>query len=170
MPVMGHIRAPIKLGELKLLHEFVVVESLVAPIILGVDFLHENALVLDFTQSPVVVWHAEPGPQPQPSASLISDPVESIHKVERETQARACAIAALEQPGTDVIDECAVPVYHKLPSIELPECPELHLYRVVEEYKELFCMRPGVTEAMCHFIPTTGNPVKVPPRRVPAHY
>ena len=77
--------------------------------ILGVDFLHENALVLDFTQSPVVVRHAEPGPQPQPSASLTSDRVESIYKAEWETQARACAIAALEQTGTDVIDECAVP-------------------------------------------------------------
>ena len=143
LPVMGHIRALIELGGLKLLHEFVVVESLVAPMILGVDFLHENALVLDFTQSPVVVRHAEPGPQLQPSASLRSDPVKSIYKAERETQARACAIAALEQPGTDVIDECAVPAYHKLPSIELPECPESHLYRVVEEYKDLFYTRPG---------------------------
>ena len=86
LPVMGHIRAPIKLGELKLLHEFVVVESLVAPVILGVDFPHEDALVPDFTQSPVVVRHAEPGPQPQPSASLTSDPVESIYKAEWETQ------------------------------------------------------------------------------------
>ena len=70
LPVMGHIRVPIKLGELKLLHEFIVVESLVALLILGVDFLHENVLVLDFTQSPVVVWHAEPGSQLQLSASL----------------------------------------------------------------------------------------------------
>ena len=31
LPVLGHIKAPIKLGELELLHEFVVVESLVAP-------------------------------------------------------------------------------------------------------------------------------------------
>ena len=91
-----------------------------------------------------------------------------MYKTEWETQ--ACAIAALEQPGTAVIDECVVPAYHKLPSIELPECPKSHLYRVVEEYKDLFCMRPGVTEAMCHFITTTGNPVKVPPRCVPAHY
>ena len=170
LPVLGHIKAPIKLGELELLHESVVVESLVAPVILGVDFLHENALVLDFTKSPVIVRHATTGPQHQMSANLASDQAESIYKAERETQARAYAITALEQPGTDVIDECAVPVYHKPPSIELPECPESHLCHVVEEYKDLFCTRPGVTEATCHFIPTTGNPVKVPPRRVPAHY
>ena len=57
-----------------------------APVILGVDILQENAMVLDFTQSPVVVRHAEPGPQPQPSASLTSDPVESIYKAERALQ------------------------------------------------------------------------------------
>ena len=116
LPVMEHIRALIKLGELKLLHEFVVVESLVAPIILGVDFLHDNSFVLDFTQSPVVVRHAKPGPQPQPSASLTTDPVESIYKAEWETQTRACAIATLEQPETDVIDECAVPAITSRPA------------------------------------------------------
>ena len=39
LPVLGHIKVSIKLGELELLHEFVVVETLVAPIILGVDFM-----------------------------------------------------------------------------------------------------------------------------------
>ena len=34
------------------MHDFVVVESLVTPMILGVDFLHENALVLDFKHQP----------------------------------------------------------------------------------------------------------------------
>ena len=95
LPVLGHIKAPIKLGELELLHEFVVVESLVAPVILGVDFLHENALVLDFTQSPVIV-RATTGPQHQTSANLVSDQAESIYKAEQETQASTYAIAALE--------------------------------------------------------------------------
>ena len=51
LPIMDHIRAPVKLGELKLVQEFVVV----APVILGIDFLHDNALVLDFTVTPVRV-------------------------------------------------------------------------------------------------------------------
>ena len=37
------------------MHDFVVVGNLVAPLILGVDFLHVNALVLDFTDMPVTV-------------------------------------------------------------------------------------------------------------------
>ena len=43
--------------------------------------------------------------------------------------------------------------------IELPECPALALQAVVEEYQVLFHTIPGVTEAACHYIPTTGNPV-----------
>ena len=41
---------------------------------------------------------------------------------------------------------------------------------MIQDYKELFQTTPGVTNDAYHFIPTTGNPVKVPPRRIPAHY
>ena len=57
--MVDHIQVPVQLGELEVLHNFVVVESLVAPIILGVDFLHDNGLVLDFTQTPVAVRHPD---------------------------------------------------------------------------------------------------------------
>ena len=135
-------------------------------------FLHENALVLDFTQSPVVVRHTKPAPLPQPQVSLISDQMQvlPLYKAERRTQARACAIVALEQPEADIVDECAVPNYHKAPNTELPECPESCLYSVVAKYRDLFYTTPGVTKVAYHFIPTTGNPVMVPPRCVPAHY
>ena len=53
--MMDHIQVPVQLGELEVLHNFVVVESLVAPVILVIDFLHDNGLVLDFTQTPVAV-------------------------------------------------------------------------------------------------------------------
>ena len=53
LPIVNHIRAPIRIGELKFMHEFVDVQSLVAPVILGTDFLHDNALLLDFTKTPV---------------------------------------------------------------------------------------------------------------------
>ena len=58
LPILGHIRSSIQVGEIELVHSFVVVRELVAPVILGVDFLHDNGLVLDFTQSPVQVHRA----------------------------------------------------------------------------------------------------------------
>ena len=55
LPILGHIRSSIQVGEIELVHPFVVVRELVAPVILGVDVLHDNGLVLDFTQSLVQV-------------------------------------------------------------------------------------------------------------------
>ena len=53
LPIVEYIQATVELGELELLHDFVVVKSLVSP---GVDFLYKNGLVLDFTQTPATVW------------------------------------------------------------------------------------------------------------------
>ena len=57
--MVDHIQVPVKFDELEVLHiNFLVVQNLVAPVILGVtgvDFLHNNGLVLDFTQTPMAV-------------------------------------------------------------------------------------------------------------------
>ena len=58
LPILDNVRVPIHLGELKLMHNFVVVNNLVSPVILGVDFLQANALVLDFTKIPLEVTQA----------------------------------------------------------------------------------------------------------------
>ena len=70
----------------------------------------------------------------------------------------------------DVIDECTIPDFGKATNFEPPECTYQELLTLVEEFKDRFCTTPGVTSEAQHFIPTTGNPVKVPPRRVPAQY
>ena len=41
---------------------------------------------------------------------------------------------------------------------------------VVDQYKHLFRSIPGTTSAAFHNIPTKGSAIRVPPRRVPAHY
>ena len=42
--------------------------------------------------------------------------------------------------------------------------------QVVNEYKHLFRTLPGSTTMAYHHIPTQGSSVRVPPRRIPAHY
>ena len=54
LPTLDQVKAPVELGKLEVTHKFVVVENLVATAILGVYFLHENRLVLDFSSSPVM--------------------------------------------------------------------------------------------------------------------
>ena len=49
------MKAAVQLGELSVFHEFVVVKTLVAPVILGIDFLHKHGLKLVFTHNPVIV-------------------------------------------------------------------------------------------------------------------
>ena len=55
IPILGQITLPIQLGGLKVNHLFVVVRSLITPVILGIDFMHKHGLVLDFTTTPITV-------------------------------------------------------------------------------------------------------------------
>ena len=83
---------------------------------------------------------------------------------------QACNISVNQEPEVDIVDDCAVPNYKAPQKSELPACTNPDLYCVMEKYHGLFCTKPGYTEDAWHYIPTVGNPVKVPPRRIPAHY
>ena len=104
------------------------------------------------------------------SPKITDTSVLALHEAERRIQAKACLVTATQEAGADVIDECAIPKYHRPPSFQLPECSLPSLDPLLEEYRDLFRTIPGVTAAAQHFIPTTGNPARVPPRRIPAHY
>ena len=68
LPIIGNIHAPLQVGELQVTHEFVVVDKLVTPVILGVDFLHEHSLVLDFTEASVKIRDAKSESNPARAA------------------------------------------------------------------------------------------------------
>lgn len=56
------------------------------------------------------------------------------------------------------------------PVINLPEHTHPRFAAVVQQYDQLFRTVPGKTAAALHYIPTSGSPVRVLPRRIPAHY
>ena len=124
--------------------------------ILGLDFLHEHTLLLDFTKPCVQVRYANVGSNPQSLADLARSQIRPIYEVARKMEARACTIAAFEQPGTDVLDECAVPMYQEPIRIELPQYPKPSLSAIVQQHQSLFRTIPGVTEAAQHFIGKPG--------------
>jgi len=169
LPILQHVRAPVQLGELCVIHEFVVVKTLVAPVILGVDFLQKHGLTLDFTQTPVSVSSSLPNIDRAEGSMAIAQ-VMPIYEATKCNVAEICAISVDQETEADVVDDCAVPNYNVPPSFELPACALNGLQCLLEKYRDLFCIKPGYTEHACHFIPTSGNPVKVPPRRIPAHY
>ena len=53
MKILDDIQALVHMGELHIYHDFVIVNSLVAAVILGTGFLQQHSLVLDFTRTPV---------------------------------------------------------------------------------------------------------------------
>ena len=44
-----------EIKDLRLVHDFLVVDSLVTPVILGIKFLQDNQLILDFSCVPVEI-------------------------------------------------------------------------------------------------------------------
>ena len=55
LSIVDHVKTT---DSFKTVHEFVVVESLIYPVILGIDFLQQNGLMLDFTTIPVSMCHS----------------------------------------------------------------------------------------------------------------
>ena len=171
LPILQHVKASVQLGELHVVHEFVVVKNLVAPVILGIDFLQGNGLTLDFTQNPVTVSNRPPPQGTNPSVDTLAiAQVVPIFESYQNCAPQTCPIPTIEEPGIDIIEDCAVPNYSAPSNWKLPTCLLANLQGVINKYCGLFSSRPGYTEDAWHYIPTVGNPVKVPPRRIPAHY
>ena len=164
LPTLGYIRAPIKVGELDLMHDFVVVKNLVASVILGIDFLQANALMLDFCTTPVSIHHA------QPQKLQVEQELLPVYESACQAKAKVCAVATIAASHVDIVDECAIPMFGDAVKYELPQCQNHGLQSIVHAYRNLFRTVPGKTQVAEHFILTTGNPVKIPPRRIPAHY
>ena len=164
IPFLGCITLPLRLGNLKVSHNFVVLHSLIAPVILGVDFLQKYNFVLDFTSNPVKIT-------PKPVDELEALPKSMKPLIDACKKTRICAVEAYDEPAGEAIDSCAIPLFGKvtLPTYDVPKCTNKILLAVLEQHKDLFSTTPGHTELAEHFISTTGTPVKIPPRRIPAN-
>jgi len=58
LPIVDCVDAPIQMTDtFTTTHQFLVVDSLIYPVILGTDFLYKHHLCLEFTSSPVTVQH-----------------------------------------------------------------------------------------------------------------
>ena len=71
-----------------------------------------------------------------------------------------------------MVEDCAIPLFGKPGKYELLQFikPGLGLAAVVNEYQDLFITLLGTTLVASHQINTTGSPVRIPARRIPAHF
>ena len=121
-------------------HEFIISDELIYPVILGLDFISKNSIKLEF----------------------------SSHNV----SSKPC-LCSVDIPRNDEIDaEDDLPY---LPSFDpeeycLPKTDDPQMHRLVEEYKEIFRVRPGRTDLYEYHIRLLDDvPVRIPPRRSPVH-
>ena len=108
--VVGKVVAPIQVG---VHHNFVVVHSLITPVILGMDFLQKHGIMLDFTTTPVTIHNVEPqGDMPLE--------LESVLETARTTAKKVCAVASIAESSEDIIDSCAVPLFEAQSMYDMP--------------------------------------------------
>ena len=102
LPILSCIEAPVQIaGSFKAVHKFLVVQSLIYPVILGTDFLYKHQLCLDFTSTPVKI---------QQHDTDLQD-VQPMWNAELEAKAKRYATAAILNSSPDVVDECSIPQY-----------------------------------------------------------
>ena len=58
LSIVDYVKNTVQVDSFKTEHEFVVFESLIYSVILGIDFLQQNELVSSFTTIPVSVCHS----------------------------------------------------------------------------------------------------------------
>ena len=141
---------------------FVVVSSLIAPVILGLDFFQQHGLILDITDTNIKIY-SKGIPHSPPDCLLPS--------WEEKTQRNIPhigTIAAIANSTTEPGDECAIPDFGAPEQYELPVSANSTFTSVVDQYK--IHSIPGSTSVAFHNIPTKGSAIRVPPRRVPSHF
>ena len=89
--------APVRVGGI-LDHSFIVVRSLIAPVILGLDFLHKHRIVLDFT-IPLTIQN-----QVQQADHALPVEFRPILDATRNVSKKVCAVTTINEPDEDDID------------------------------------------------------------------
>ena len=138
--------------------------DLITPAILGLDFLQQHGLVLDFSSEVIKVY---------PKRKYTDVEHEHLqHMVEEahNNKPHIGVIAAVNADSSEISEECAIPDFGAPKTYEVPENCGDEFRQLIEEYNDLFYTTPGKTTHDCHYIPTKGPPIRIPPRRIPGHY
>ena len=162
LPIIDYVSVAVQLNKMEsvVYHDFIIVSKLIAPVILGIDFFQQHNLILDLTEQTIQVYLKQ---------EKVPDDVHMIWDNMVQQKQHVRPVAAVGEMATEITNDCHIPDYGAPKQYELPNCSNTLLSTVVDKFKDLFCTTPGPSVSS-HHIPTKGSPIRVPPRRVPAHY
>lgn len=143
LPITGCVRALVRIHHLEVVHQLLVVERLVAPVILGLDFMQQHNIVLNFASSPATISNHTEVIKQMPE--VIPEELQPVLDAACQLRSKVCVIAAIEDPANYVIDDCAIPDFQSTTTLEMPECTP-GLKSILEQYKQLFIRKPGKAE------------------------
>uniref|UniRef100_A0A5S6QPE7 Peptidase A2 domain-containing protein n=1 Tax=Trichuris muris TaxID=70415 RepID=A0A5S6QPE7_TRIMR len=159
----GLAMVTIRIGERETVHPFLLADTLVAPVILGRDFVTENQWCIDLAGN---CLRRAPG---ETVPLLMKEEVNDKYETTKLSQ-RYFASSTIIDDEDELLDDCAVPNYNAKNIFDLPQCTADYA-AIVQEFKELFSVKPGSTHVAYHVIPTADDaPIRVPLRRLPAHF
>ena len=171
LKIVDNISTLVQSNEVQVNHNLIVVKQLIAPVILGIDFLQQNCLVLDFSSTPFEVHQKHRASVIQlQEANDTPEKLQVIHDAVLKSKSKICSMVTVMDPTTDIIDECTIPKFDRQTIWDRPECEVPGLMSVVQEFKDPFSTSPGVTSEAHHYIPTSGSPMQIPPWQIPEHY
>jgi len=146
LPIISFVEATVNItDQFATSHQFLIVDSLIYPIILGTEFLCKHHLCLDFT---VTVQ--------QSGCEL--DSVQPLWEATVETKAKRCITVAIATSDHDIVDECGVPSYNQRLTYDMPSCSDMTFGNVLQEYKHLFRSKPGATTVATTIRKSSKNP------------
>ena len=116
LPILYHVTARMKLNMVDRVHDFLIVENLVAAAILGVDFLRQQGLLLDFRTTPVTV--PPPSNAESRTQSYTMDDghsnLEKIRARQAKMRDQTCSVAEITNPDTNIVDKCTIQAFTSL--------------------------------------------------------
>ena len=114
--MIDHIQATVEIQNRTVTHMFVVVNALITPAILGMDFLQQHGIVIGFARTPIKIFLP-------PASENNTDPIlQLILQAERNLWTKHCAIVSVAESKEDQVEVYAIQLFSQIPSVEFPEC------------------------------------------------
>ena len=109
--IVDHIQTTVRIQHHTVTHSFIVVNTLVTPTILGIDFLQQHGIIIDFVSSPINI-----SVPPVADSTVIDSCLKSVLEAERTVWTKHCAVASISNSIEDQVEDYAIPVFSEAPS------------------------------------------------------